>query len=69
MERDAEWQPFFAILPVRVDAYTEEEKNKYGFNFLRVGRLERRLSTFVDDDDSHTVISVWRYRLPRGERV
>jgi hypothetical protein len=62
-----DWEPFFAILPVRVEAFSEEERASFGgkFNRLKVGRVERRWRTWIDNDDDMTPRFSWQYRIPR----
>jgi hypothetical protein len=62
-----DWESFFAVLPVRVEAYSEEERAAFGgkFSRLKVGRVERRWRTWIDDDDSRTPCLRWEYRIPQ----
>lgn len=66
-DKDGEWHPFFAILPVWVDAYSESERAEFGGKFAKraIGRVERRWDVWTDNDDDQTVHAYWRYRLPR----
>ena len=65
-EKDGEWHRYFAVLPVRVDAYDESERKNGKFSYLKVGWVERRWDSFVNVDDEDQIrIEVWRYRICR----
>lgn len=62
-EKDGEWHPWFAVIPVRVDAYDDEEMAAHGgkFSWLAVGRMQRRWHSWTDDETGETH-QYWRYR-------
>ena len=57
---DAEWEPYFAIIPVRVDAYDIREIRNGKMNYLKVSWVKRRLTCYVDEDGS--CVKLWKYR-------
>lgn len=64
-----QWQPYFAWLPVTVDAYEEGERKNGKFSYPKWGWVERRLDIWIDDDDERTEMRVWRFRLPHCPQV
>jgi hypothetical protein len=59
------WESYFAVFPVRVDAYEPNEIKNGKMSYFKVGWVERQFCQWIDDDDDRTEIKVWRYRLPR----
>ena len=64
IDKDGEWHPYFAVIPVRVYAYSEEERaaHKGQFNWLAVGRVERRWKIVSDDAGDGVMWEGWVYR-------
>lgn len=63
---DIEWSRWFAIYPVMVDAYTNQELSDNGnkFRFRKfLCWLERRHVIRDDEDGEHQ--DYWEYRLPQ----
>ncbi len=60
-----DWQPYFAVLPVYVDAYDEREIKDGKMRYLKWGWVERQWYTWTDNevDGSPVTYSYWRYRL------
>lgn len=65
-----EWRPYFAWLPVYVDAYAESERKNGKFRYLVWGPVERRLHIWTDDEfgDGPVEHRVWRFRLARPQQ-
>jgi hypothetical protein len=62
----ADWQLYFAIFPVYVDAYDVSEIKNGKMRYLKCGWVERRLDVWVDPDDEDRVEHrVWKFRLPK----
>ena len=60
------WKPYFAIIPVRVDAYSPDEIRNGKMSYLQVGWVERCFATWIDvDDEDQEEHRVWKYRLAR----
>jgi len=67
--KDGEWHRTFALTPVVVDAYSQEELKTFG-GFTRTvwfSPVEARLHRFTNDDGD--VIEKWRYRIVRENDV
>lgn len=60
------WQPYFAWMPVYVDAYSVSEIKDGKMRYLKWGWVERRLDIWVDvDDEDRVEHRVWRFRIAR----
>jgi hypothetical protein len=70
------WEPWFAILPVEVDAYEDDwsdvrtDSSGNHFRYTVCCRWIARRWTIVKDDDEGTEWSGWIYRiaLPKGDK-
>lgn len=59
-----EWHPYFAWLPVYVDAYDVREIKNGKMRYRQWGWVERRLHIWVDvDDEDQIEHRVWRFRV------
>lgn len=62
----SEWERFFAVRPVEVDAYDASEIKNGKFRYRKVGWVQRRWKTVSDEDGLHW--EGWVYRLDRSVR-
>ncbi len=64
--KHADWQAHFALFPVYVDAWTEEERKDGKFSYLKWGWVDEQWYTWTDEySDDRTEHAYWRYRLKR----
>ncbi len=64
--KHSEWQSYFALFPVYVDAYDASEIKNGKMRYLKWGMVDCRWHTWVDHyDGNETVHAYWRYRLSR----
>lgn len=64
MDTQTPWEPFFAILPVWVDAYDASEIKNGKMRYRKVGWVLRSWREFTDvADEDQVVHKFWQYRL------